>query len=311
MLLESLLLSLMGAAAAQWTNRILEHGLSSAPSDVVVGASLSLDGRVLRFVLIASVVTTFLFGLIPALQMSRPDLVSALKGSETFLRNHRLTLRNVSVVAQVTLSLALLIVAGLFSEFSRRPAALIPVVDAQRLLSARLYVAKPEFNEAAGLALYRRVVDRARTLPGVRSATLSYASPMLTMSECVVPDKASVLSESITAGASIIGPGYFSTFGIALLGGREFTSGDISLGPPVVIVNESLARRYWPRRNAIGKRIRIGNGCDKGQGTVAEIVGIAKKRAVCFAQHLSAAVRVLSIRAAQCRIRGIDHADRI
>ncbi|HEY3455306.1 MAG TPA: ABC transporter permease [Bryobacteraceae bacterium] len=280
MLLESLLLSLMGAAAglaaAQWTNRILEHGLSSAPSDVAMGASLSLDGRVLGFVLIASVATTFLFGLIPALQMSRPDLVPGLKGSENFLRNRRLTLRNVSMVAQVTLSLALLIVAGLFLRALQTASGIDPGFDAQRLLSARLYVAKPEFNETAGLALYRRVVDRARTLPGVRSATLSYASPMLTMSECVVPDKASASTESTTAGANIIGPGYFSTFGIPLLGGREFTSSDISLEPPVVMVNESLARRYWPRQNPIGKRIRIGDGCDKGQGTVAEVVGIAK-----------------------------------
>ena len=99
---------------------------------------------------------------------------------------------------------------------------------------------------------------------------------MLTMSECVIPDKASVSPESITAGANIIGLGYFSTFGIPLLRGREFTSSDISPAPPVVIVNESLARRYWPKQNPIGRRLRVGDGCDKGQGTVAEIVGVAK-----------------------------------
>ncbi len=280
MLLESLLLSLMGATAglvaARWTNRILERGLSSAPSDIAVGASLSLDGRVLGFVLIAAVVTTFLFGLIPALQVSRPELVAALKGSETFLRNRRLTLRNVSVVAQVTLSLVLLVMAGLFLRALQTASSINPGFDARRLLSARLYVAKPEFNKAAGLALYHRVVDRARTLPGVRNATLSYASPMLTMSECVVPDNASVSSESITAGANIIGSAYFSTFGIPLLRGREFTSSDISSAPPVVIVNESLQRRYWPEQNPVGNRIRVGDGCEKGQGTVAEIVGVAK-----------------------------------
>jgi predicted permease len=142
MLLESLLLSLMGATAglvaARWTNRILERGLSSAPSDIVVGASLSLDGRVLGFVLIASVVTTFLFGLIPALQVSRPDLVLALKGSKTFLRNRRLTLRNVSVVAQVTLSLVLLVMAGLFLRALQTASGIDPGFDARRLLSARL-----------------------------------------------------------------------------------------------------------------------------------------------------------------------------
>ena len=280
MLLESLLLSVMGAAAglaaAQWTNRILEHGLSSAPSDIVVGASLSLDGRVLGFVLIASVVTTFLFGLIPALQVSRPDLVPGLKGMETFSRNGRLTLRNVSVVAQVTLSLVLLVTAGLFLRALQTASRIDPGFSARRLLSARLYVAKPEFNEAAGWVLYRRVVDRARTLPGVRDATLSYASPMLTMSECVTPDKASASPESMAAGANIVGSGYFDTFGIPLLRGREFTSRDISSAPSVVIVNESLARRYWPGQNPVGNRMRVGDGCDKGGGTVAEIVGVAK-----------------------------------
>jgi putative ABC transport system permease protein len=99
---------------------------------------------------------------------------------------------------------------------------------------------------------------------------------MLTMSECVVPDKMSTSPESITAGANIVGPGYFSTFGIPLLSGREFTRSDNLSAPPVVIVNESLARRYWPRQNPVGNRIRVGDGCDKGQGTVAEIVGVAK-----------------------------------
>jgi predicted permease len=280
MLIESLLLSLLGSAAglmaAQWTNRILERGLASAPSDIAVGTSLSLDGRVLGFVLIASVTTTFLFGLIPALQASKPDLVPALKGNEPFSRNRRLTLRNLSVVAQVTISLVLLIVAGLFLRALRTANSIDPGFDARRLLSARLYLAKPEFNRVAGLTLYRRVVDHARTLPGVRNATLSYASPMLTMSECVVPDKTSASPESITAGANIVGPGYFSTFGIPLLSGREFTRSDNSSAPPVAIVNESLARRYWPRQNPVGNRIRVGDGCEKGQGTVAEVVGVAK-----------------------------------
>ncbi|MGH9664075.1 MAG: ABC transporter permease, partial [Bryobacteraceae bacterium] len=280
MLIESLLLSLLGGAAglaaAQWTNRILERGLSSAPVPIAVGASLSLDGRVLGFVLIASVLTTLLFGLIPALQASRPDLVPALKGSGPFSRNRRLTLRNVSVVAQVALSLVLLIVAGLFLRALRTASGIDPGFDAGRLLSARLYVAKPEFNQVTGVALYHRVLDRARALPGVQNATLSYASPMLTMSECVVPEKATASLGSTTAGANIVGPNYFSTFGIPLIRGRDFIGGDNTPARPVVIVNETLARRYWPGQNPVGNRIRVGNGCGQGLGTLAEIVGVAK-----------------------------------
>lgn len=280
MLLESLLLSVTGAAAglaaAYWTDRILERGLAAAPSDVALGATLPLDGRVLGFVLIASVVTTFLFGFIPAWQSSRPDLAPALKGSEPLSRNRRLTLPNLSVVAQVMLSLTLLILAGLFVRALRNATSMNPGFDAAKLLSARLYLAKPEFNETAGAALYRRVLDRSRTLPGVRGATLSYDSPMLTMSDCVVPDKADASQESIIAGANIVGAGYFSTFGIPLVRGREFTTNDTSSTAPVVIVNETLAHRYWPGQSPVSKHIRVGAGCDKGQGTLAEIVGVAK-----------------------------------
>ena len=280
MMLESLLLSIMGAAAgivaAHWTNRILEHGLSSAPEPIAIGANLSLDGRVFCFVLIASVVTTLLFGLVPALQSSKPDLIFALKGAETLARARRVTLRNVSVVAQVTLSLVLLTLAGLFLRALQAASSIDPGYDPHKLLSARLYLAKPEFTEASATVLFRRVLDHARALPGVRNATLSYTSPMLATSDCVVPAQASDFSKSITAGANIIGTEYFSTFGIPLVRGREFASSDNLLAPPVVIVNESLARRYWSKDDPIGKRIRFGDGCDKGSGTVAEIVGVAR-----------------------------------
>jgi putative ABC transport system permease protein len=280
LLLESLLLSFMGAGAglvaAIWTNRILEHGLSSAPSDIVLGAQLSLDGRVLGFVLAAAIVTTFLFGLFPALQASKADVVTALKGSEMPSRNRRFTLRNASVVAQVTFSLMLLIAAGLFLRALEKASSINPGFDARKLLSARLYLAKPEFNADSGLALYRRILENTRSLPGVTNATLSYASPMLTMSDCVAPDRPRATPEWMTAGANIVGTGYFSTLGLPLIRGREFTISDNASAPSVVIVNEQLARRYWPAEDPIGKRIRFGAGCEHGQGTAAEIVGVVQ-----------------------------------
>ncbi|MGA7926757.1 MAG: ABC transporter permease [Candidatus Sulfotelmatobacter sp.] len=280
MLVEHLLLSLIGAAiglaAALGANRFLERSLLSAPTPISLGTTLSLDVRVLAFVLIASIVTTLLFGAIPAWQVSRPNLLSALKGNEASFRNRRLTLRNVSVVTQVTLSFVLLIVAGLFLRALQTAIKIDPGYDAQKLLAARLYVAGPEVDRTAGLVLYRRVVGHVRTLPGIRNATLSYASPMLTMSDCVAPDRGTGFSQPISAGANIVGSNYFSTFGIPLIRGREFTSADTSSEHPVLIVNETLARRYWPGQDPIGNRIRVGDGCEKGQGTTAEIVGIAK-----------------------------------
>jgi putative ABC transport system permease protein len=99
---------------------------------------------------------------------------------------------------------------------------------------------------------------------------------MLTMSDCVAPDSRAGFSESISAGANVVGSDYFSTFGIPLVRGREFTSADTSSERPVLIVNETLARRYWPGQDPIGSRLRVGDGCEKGQGTVVEIVGVAK-----------------------------------
>ena len=280
MLVESLLLSLFGAiaglGAAYGGNRVLETGLASAPSPISLGVTLSLDGRVVAFVLIISVVTTFLFGLVPSLQASKPDLVSALKGREPLSRNRRLTLQNASAVIQVALSLALLIAAGLFIRALRKASSADPGFDTRSLLSARLYVAKPEFNQVTGMALYRSVLVHVRLLPGVQNATLSYASPMLAISECVVQEGAGALPQPITAGANIVGPDYFSTVGIPLVRGRDFTSSDNSSAPSVAIVNETLARRYWPRQDPIGARIRFGDGCGRGLGTVAEIVGVAK-----------------------------------
>jgi macrolide transport system ATP-binding/permease protein len=282
MMIESLLLSLLGAvaglAAAIWTNRIETRELLSLPSPIALGLDLSFDGRVLAFVLGASIVTTFLFGLMPALSQSKTELVPALKGSEVRLetRRRRFTLRNLYAVAQVSLSLVLLIVAGLFIRALHRATRIDLGFNPRGLVSARVFVPKPEFNETTGRDLYRRVLALTRNLPGVSSATLSYASPLISMSECVVPDDAAGSHPAFTAGANIIGADYFSTLGIPLVRGRAFSPRDDFSAPPVLIVNEALARRYWPGENAVGKRVRIGRGCEKGEGSRAEIVGVAK-----------------------------------
>src|SRR5579863_6034776 len=226
MLIESLLLSLLGAvaglAAAIWTNRIEARELLSLPSSIALGLDLSIDGRVLAFVLGASIVTTFLFGLMPALSLSKTDLVPALKGSDLRLetRHRRFTLRNVYAIAQVSLSLVLLIVAGLFIRALHKATTIDPGFNSRGLMSARIFVSKPEFNETTGRELYRRVLALTRNLPGVSGATLSYASPVIAMSECVVPDEGAGSQPAVTAGANIIGPDYFSTLGVPLVRGR-------------------------------------------------------------------------------------------
>jgi predicted permease len=272
LLVESLLLSLAGAAvgfvAAQWSDRIFERGLRSAPSPIALGALLSPDLRVLAFVSLISVLTTVLFGLLPAMGASKPDLLPTLKGSQPISRHRRWTLRNISVVVQVTLSLVLLIIAGLFVRALQNANSINPGFDSRNLLSVRLYVAKPEFNDTTGRRLYHSVLDRVGVLPGVASATLSYTSPMLTMTACVAAEHA---ADSTMSGENIVGPNYFSTYGVRLQRGRDFAPSDKSSAPLVAIVNETLAGRY-----PLGSRIRISEGCDQGRGRIAEVIGVVK-----------------------------------
>ncbi len=278
LLLESLLLGLLGSsvglAAAFGMNRLFESALAAAPVPEALGTHLSLDGRVLIFVLAAAVATTFLFGLLPALQSSKPDLLPMLKGTAPLNDIRRFTLTNISMVLQVALSVTLLISAGLFLRALSSASHIDPGFDSRQLLSARLYVAKSELGEAAARVLYRQALVRARSLPGVRSVTLSYDSPTIATSECVIPSEPE--TKPMEANTNIVGSAYFSTLGIPLLRGRDFSPTDSSSAPPVAIVSETLARKYWPGNDAIGRRIRIGPGCEQGRGDVASIVGVAK-----------------------------------
>ncbi|HUA20426.1 MAG TPA: ABC transporter permease [Bryobacteraceae bacterium] len=282
MLAENFLISLLGTAggliAAVWTNRLEEKAILALPSPMAAGLDLAIDGRVLAFVLCASVITTLLFGLAPALSLSKTDLVPALQWNALRPENHhrRFRLRNLYAVAQVTVSLILLIVAGLFLRALHRASTIDLGFDPRGLVSARLFLPSPEFNAATARDLYRRILARTRSMAGVSHATLSYASPTIAMPECVAPDNAVGTERALAAGANIIGADYFSTLGVPLVRGRDFSSADDASAPPVVIVNEVLAQRYWPHGNAVGSRVRIGSGCEKGRGTPAEVVGVAK-----------------------------------
>jgi predicted permease len=281
-LVESLLLALLGAAfgvlAAYWTNRYLEARIASAPLMITVGARLAIDGRVLAFAFVATLLTTLMFGIVPAIQTSKPDLVPALKGEISADRSrHRwFALRNLYVLAQVIVSLMLLVVSGLFIRALHNASGIDPGFDAQRVLSVRLYLAKPDFTEPVGMDLYNRALDRIRGMPGVRNATLSYASPSISSSECVAVPSRSGEARVLTAGSNTVGTNYFATLGVPLLAGRDFSMADGPGAPAVVIVNDGLARSYFPGQNPIGMHVRIGRGCEQGRGSEAEIIGVAR-----------------------------------
>ncbi len=280
LLTESLLIALAGGlaglgvgyAGAQLLNRI------QIPSDLPIIISFQIDRRALLFSLAVSFLSTILFGLMPALQTTRTDLVSALKTSGTNLAGHRrLWGRNFLVVGQVAVSLVLLVVSttlfrGFRSELLRGPG-----YRTNHLLMMSFDPSLVHYTDPQSLKFYRQLLDRARLLPGVKSATLANSIPMAadggdTLS--VIPEGFHLPKgqDSITVIDNSVGENFFETMDIPLLAGRAFLVTDTAAAPPVAVVNETFARHYWPNQSAVGKRFRINDA----SGPWLQIVGVAK-----------------------------------
>jgi predicted permease len=180
------------------------------------------------------------------------------------------------VLVQIATSFVLLIVSGLFVRALHHATSIDPGFNPQKIVSVRLYLAKRDFTDQAGLNLYDRVLESVRTMPGVQSATLSYASPVISSSECVAIPTAGHQPEVLNAGSNTVGTDYFTTLAIPLIAGRDFNRSDLSSFPAVVIVNDMLAQKYFPGQNSVGMRIRVGSDCGQGKGSEAEIIGVVK-----------------------------------
>jgi predicted permease len=275
LLTESLLLALLGGGGglilAFWCSGLLPAFFS--PNEVG-GLDVSLDWRVLVFTLAASLLTGLMFGLAPALESSRPDLVTALKDGADNRAGRRISLRQALVVTQVALSLALLIGAGLFLRSLSRALSFDPGFASQNLLIASLETRGAAMSKEQGQAFYRQALERIGSLPGVRSATLAAIIPISgggTRRSVQIEGYEARPNEDLELNCNVVGLNYFNTMGIPLAQGRDFNAMDGEGGPGVVIVNEELARRYFPRQNPIGKRLRIGS-----DSPYREIIGVAR-----------------------------------
>ncbi|MCA1627995.1 MAG: ABC transporter permease [Acidobacteria bacterium] len=279
LLTESLLLALAGGALglllASWVVDLATAWRPPVPAPI--GFDFSLDWRVFAFTLLLSLATVIVFGLVPALQASKPDLVATLKDEGAGLRFSRAKLRNLLIVGQVAVSLVLLISAGLFIRSLQNSQNVNPGFETHNglVMAVDLRPAGYGEDEAKGRAFYRRLIEKIEALPGVRSASLADIVPLsMNTNETGItieggtepPDK-----RFITAHNSVA-PRYFETMNIPLLRGREFTDADIREAPPVAIINETMARRFWATDDAIGKRFRFG-GAD---GELYEVVGVAR-----------------------------------
>jgi predicted permease len=275
LLTESLLLALLGGGGglilAFWCSGLLPAFFS--PNEVG-GLDVSLDWRVLVFTLAASLLTGLMFGLAPALEGSRPDLVTALKDGADNRAERRIPLRQALVVTQVALSFALMIGAGLFLRSLSRALSFDPGFESQNLLIASLETRGAAMSKEQGQAFYRQALERVGSLPGVRSATLAAIVPISgggTRRGVQIEGYEPRPKEDLELNCNVVGLNYFNTMGIPLAQGRDFNAMDGEGSPGVVIVNEELARRYFPGQNPIGKRLRIGS-----DSPYREIIGVAR-----------------------------------
>ncbi|HWN99842.1 MAG TPA: ABC transporter permease, partial [Blastocatellia bacterium] len=283
LLTESVLLSLLGGGVglllAQWFNALVP--LSNPQLDFATidfSYDLALDRRVLAFTFAISVLTGIIFGLLPALQASKPDLVTTLKGEAPALTSgmRRLSLRNLLVVGQVALSLVLLISAGLLVRSMWHAQELNPGFESKRIMLASVDVGLHGYTEAKGRDFFKQIVQRVSSLPGVEAASIAGPLPLDAYSrgtnlivEGYVPRYE---NERIGVGLSIVGQDYFRAMNTRIVEGRGFTEHDDQTAPRVVVVNETLAQRFWPNESPIGKRIQLGNA----QRPYCEVVGVAE-----------------------------------
>jgi predicted permease len=277
-LTESLLLSMLGGTAglllAMWTTDLIRHYASATP---LAHLDLGLDKAVLAFTSIVSVATGIIFGLAPALQVSRPDLTTALKGDGAAgagTTHRRSRLRRAFVVAQVTLSVVLLIGAGLFLRSMRGAQSIDPGFRVDKGLTVPIDLGLMRYTKERGLTFYEELQARVSAQPGVESASVMQFVPLgfsFAQRE-IIREGATREDGSLGTGYNVVGADYFKTMGIALVRGREFTSEDREGAPPVVVVNETLARRLWPNEDAVGKRVNL----EGGAGAFAEVVGVAR-----------------------------------
>jgi putative ABC transport system permease protein len=277
LLTESVLLALLGGAAglllAFW---LVDFFVAISPIDLPGNVQVRLDGKVLGFTFILSALTGILFGLAPALASLKLNLLEELKDGVKGSQSGRLfRLREVLVIMQVTVAVTLLIGAGLLSRTFLSLTRMQPGYNPENLLTVALSLPDEKYQKKSQvIAFYQQTREALESIPGIESVGSVSAGPQFGghepvewMAEGQAP---SASGEYQQARFYDVGPGYFHTLQIPLLRGREFTTQDNEFSPQVAIINETLARRYWPQGDAIGKRLLLPRSKQS-----LEIVGIS------------------------------------
>jgi putative ABC transport system permease protein len=266
---ESLVLSIAGGLAgitlSGWLLRTLTMSIAEASRFVLPRyQEVGMGGAVLLFSFAVSAATGILFGMVPALECSRPDLHAALKEAARGNSRSRTPLRSLLVAGEIAVSVMLLAGAGLMIRSFQNLGAVDAGFDPRQVLTMRVVVlGSPQAAPERRNPFYQQVLDRVAALPGVESVSginhLPLAGDIWQFDYFVEGQPPPPPSQEPSAAFRAIFPGYFHTMRIPILHGRDFTPHDNADATKVVIVNQSLAQRQWPRQDAIGKRIRLGS----------------------------------------------------
>jgi putative ABC transport system permease protein len=283
LLTESMLLSVLGGGLglllAFWVTDLMQGFVPVLEYNIVTNF-FALDSRALIFTLVITLGTGLIFGLAPAWHSSNPDVVPVLKGDpEAASRGKRraFTLRNALVVAQVSLSLVVLVCGGLFIKSFRKAQTMDPGFDNRNGLLLSLSPTLIGYEEEQARGFYRQAIERVSHVPGVEAAAFTRTLPLGDSSNSSGP----ILKEGETlargtAGRNImnnvVSAGYFKTMQIPFVEGRDFDDRDQPKTQRVIIINQQMAQILWPGESAVGKRIFIG----AESRNALEVVGVVK-----------------------------------
>ena len=280
-LTESFLIAIaggvLGVFIAVWGTRFL---ISLNPQGIPLSNEIGLDLRVLGFTVLVSIVSGVVFGIVPALQATKPDLNSTMKESGKSSTNARGgMIRNMLVVVEIALALVLLIGAGLLIKSFARLQDVDPGFNREKLLTFQISLPAVHYSRPEQVTgFYKDTIQRVSTIPGVNSASAISVAPLASQGPRYIfyteGKPLPTASESPIASYRVAAPNYFETMGIPLIAGRTFTDADIQSSLQVVIVNKELANQMWPDQNPIGKRMTVGVPLSLNDVRYQTVVGV-------------------------------------
>ena len=281
LLTESVMLSILGGAGglllAYWSLDAIVA--AQLPLPFPADDALALDPRVLAFTVGLALATGILFGLAPALQASKADVVPVLKNelipSATGGRGLRsfFSLRQVLVVVQVALSVMSLIAGGLFLRDLRHAQAIDPGFVTSGVLMANFNLTREGYTPERGALFHDRVIERLRSVPGVQNAAIAQVPPLAggLLRSVLMEGADTTTKDRVLVQVNTVSPSYFQTMGIPILRGRDFSETDTAMAPEVVVVNETMAQQFWKGEDPIGKRFKF-----FGNTEFTTVVGVAR-----------------------------------